>query len=57
MGFIGAIIILMVSDLIVRGFWISRVKKQEYFQILEQYRAKYGVDEECELLLFIGDKE
>lgn len=52
MAFLSAIITLMVFDLIVQGFWISRTKKQEYFQILEQYRAKYGVDEGCELLLF-----
>lgn len=37
---------------IVKGWYDNRKWEKHIYQILEQYRAKYGVDEGCEMLLY-----
>ena len=43
---------------VVKSYYDNKRWEKHIYQILEQYRAKYGVDEECENLCFYdGDVE
>ena len=45
-------LVAMIVYAIVKG-WIDNKKWEKHiYKILEEYRAKYGVDEGCELLLY-----
>lgn len=44
--------IAMIIFAIVKGWYDNRKWKNHIYQILEEYRAKYGVDSGCELLLY-----
>ena len=46
------ILIGMIVFAIVKGWIDNRRWEKHIYQILEQYRAKYGVDESCERLLY-----
>lgn len=37
---------------VIRSYFENRKWKKHIYLILEEYRAKYGVDESCELLLY-----
>lgn len=37
---------------IVKGWYDNRRWEKHIYQIVEQYRAKYGVDQGCEMLLY-----
>lgn len=45
-------VIAMIIFAIVKGWYDNRRWKSHVYQILEEYRAKYGVDSGCELLLY-----
>ena len=42
----------MIVFAIVKGWYDNRKWEKHIYQVLEQYRAKYGVDEGCEMLLY-----
>ena len=42
----------MINFAILKGWYDNRRWKNHIYQILEEYRAKYGVDSGCELLLY-----
>ena len=46
------VLIAMIIFAIVKGWYDNRRWKNHIYQILEEYRAKYGVDSGCELLLY-----
>lgn len=37
---------------VIRSYFENRKWKKHIYLILEEYRAKYGIDEGCELLLY-----
>ena len=37
---------------IVKGYYDNRRWEKRIYKILEEYRAKYGVDQGCEMLLY-----
>ena len=37
---------------IVKGWYDNRRWEKRIYKILEEYRAKYGVDEGCEMLMY-----
>lgn len=37
---------------IVKGWYDNRRWEKRIYKILEEYRAKYGVDQGCEMLLY-----
>lgn len=45
-------IIAMVVYAIVKGWYDNRKWEKHIYLILEEYRAKYGVDTGCEMLLY-----
>ena len=45
-------VIAMIVYAIVKAWYDNRKFEKNSYQILEQYRAKYGVDEGCELLMY-----
>ena len=45
-------VIAMIVYAIVKGWYENRRWEKHIYQIVEQYRAKYGVDEVCEMLLY-----
>ena len=45
------LVFAMIVFAIVKGWYDNRKWEKHIYQILEQYRAKYGVDEGCEMLL------
>lgn len=42
----------MIVFAIVKGWYDNRKWEKHIYQVVEQYRAKYGVDESCEMLLY-----
>jgi hypothetical protein len=46
------LVFAMIVFAIVKGWYENRKWEKHIYQILEQYRAKYGVDEGCEMLLY-----
>ena len=44
--------VVMVIGAIIKGWIDNRRWEKHIYQILEQYRAKYGVDEGCEMLMY-----
>ena len=47
----------MIVFAIVKGWYDNRKWEKHIYQVVEQYRAKYGVDESCEMLLYKELKE
>lgn len=45
-------ITVMILYAIIKGWIDNKRWEKNIYQILEQYRAKYGVDEGCELLMY-----
>lgn len=45
-------VIAMIVFAIVKGWYDNRRWEKHIYQILEEYRSKYGVDDGCELLLY-----
>lgn len=45
-------VIAMIVYAIVKGWYDNRRWEKHIYQIVEQYRAKYGVDEGCEMLMY-----
>lgn len=45
-------IMVMILYAIIKGWIDNKRWEKNIYQILEQYRAKYGVDEGCELLMY-----
>ena len=37
---------------IIKGWYDNRKWEKNIYKILEEYRAKYGVDQGCEMLLY-----
>lgn len=48
---------VMIIFAIIKGWIDNRRWEKHIYKILEQYRAKYGVDESCELLLYKETKK
>lgn len=46
------LVFAMIVFAIVKGWYDNRKWEKHIYQILKQYRAKYGVDEGCEMLLY-----
>lgn len=46
------LVFAMIVFAIVKGWYDNRKWENHIYQILEEYRAKYGVDSGCELLLY-----
>ena len=42
----------MIVFAIVKGWYDNRKWEKHIYQVVEQYRAKYGVDEGCEMLMY-----
>ena len=42
----------MIIFAIVKGWYDNKKWEKHIYQVVEQYRAKYGVDEGCEMLLY-----
>lgn len=40
---------------LIKGWMDNRRWEKHIYQILEQYRAKYGKDQSCELLMYIKE--
>lgn len=49
---LGEFIIMGIVFAIVKDWYDNRKWEKHIYQILEEYRAKYGVDGACELLLY-----
>ena len=46
------LVFAMIVFAIVKGWYDNRKWEKHIYQVVEQYRAKYGVDESCEMLLY-----
>ena len=46
------LVFAMIVFAIVKGWYDNRKWEKHIYQVVEQYRAKYGVDEGCEMLLY-----
>lgn len=46
------LLICTIVFAIVKGWYDNRRWEKRIYKILEEYRAKYGVDEGCEMLLY-----
>jgi len=46
------LVFAMIVFAIVKGWYDNRKWETHIYQVVEQYRAKYGVDESCEMLLY-----
>ena len=46
------LVFAMIVFAIVKGGYDNRKWEKHIYQVVEQYRAKYGVDESCEMLLY-----
>ena len=46
------LLICTIVFAIVKGWYDNRRWEKRIYKILEGYRAKYGVDEGCEMLLY-----
>jgi hypothetical protein len=46
------LLICTIVYAIVKGWYDNRKWEKHIYQILEQYRAKYGKDPGCELLIY-----
>lgn len=42
----------MIVFAIVKGWYDNKKWEKHIYHVVEQYRAKYGVDESCEMLLY-----
>lgn len=49
---LGELLICAIVFAIVKGWYDNRRWEKRIYKILEEYRAKYGVDEGCEMLLY-----
>ena len=49
---LGELLICTIVFAIVKGWYDNRRWEKRIYKILEEYRAKYGVDEGCEMLLY-----
>ena len=46
------LVLAMIVFAIVKSWYDNRKWEKHIYQVVEQYRAKYGVDESCEMLLY-----
>lgn len=46
------LLICTIVFAIVKGWYDNRRWEKRIYKILEQYRAKYGTDQGCEMLLY-----
>ena len=46
------LVFAMIVFAIVKGWYDNKKWEKHIYQVVEQYRAKYGVDESCEMLLY-----
>lgn len=46
------LLICTIVFAIVKGWYDNRRWEKHIYKILEEYRAKYGVDEGCEMLMY-----
>lgn len=46
------LVIAMIVYAIVKGWYDNRKWEKHIYLILEEYRAKYGIDTGCEMLLY-----
>ena len=46
------LLICTIVFAIVKGWYDNRRWEKHIYKILEQYRAKYGVDQGCEMLIY-----
>ena len=46
------LVFAMIVFAIVKGWYDNRKWEKHIYQVVEQYRAKYSVDESCEMLLY-----
>lgn len=46
------LVFAMIVFAIVKGWYDNKKWEKHIYQVVEQYRAKYGVDEGCEMLLY-----
>ena len=46
------LVFAMIVFAIVKGWYDNRKWEKHIYQVVEQYRAKYGVDEGCEMLVY-----
>ena len=46
------LVFAMIVFAIVKGWYDNSKWEKHIYQVVEQYRAKYGVDESCEMLLY-----
>lgn len=46
------LLLCVIVYAVIRSYFENRKWKKHIYLILEEYRAKYGEDESCELLLY-----
>ena len=49
---LGELLICSIVFAIVKGWYDNKKWEKHIYKVLEEYRAKNGVDEGCELLLY-----
>jgi hypothetical protein len=48
----GELLICAIVFAVVKGWYDNRRWEKHIYKVLEEYRAKYGVDEGCEMLMY-----
>lgn len=48
----GELLICAIVFAIVKGWYDNKKWEKHIYKVLEEYRARYGVDDGCELLLY-----
>jgi len=51
------LLICTIVFAIVKGWYDNKKWEKHIYNVLEEYRAKYGVDEGCEMLMYKKENE